>query len=58
MYKAIISDELSHFPEDIRWVIVDTETGEILDDAQGYGYRSSDKAYLGFRYSSSSPEAK
>ena len=28
-----------------RFIVVDEETGEILDDAQGYGYRSPQKAY-------------
>ena len=27
-----------------RYEIVDPETGEVLDDAQGYGYRSIEKA--------------
>ena len=27
-----------------RWDIVDFETGEIIDDAQGYGYKSQQKA--------------
>ena len=28
-----------------RFIVVDEETGEILDDAQGYGYRSAKGAY-------------
>lgn len=28
-----------------RFVIVDTETGEVIDDAQGYGYKDKTKAY-------------
>ncbi len=28
-----------------RYVIMDRETGEIVDDAQGYGYRTAQKAY-------------
>ena len=35
------------FPADIydrRFAIADAETGEIIDDAQGYGYTSRDKA--------------
>ena len=30
--------------------IVSTETGEILDDAQGYGYRTAQKAYAAYSY--------
>ena len=33
-----------------RFCIVSTETGEILDDAQGYGYKTAQKAYAGFAY--------
>lgn len=28
-----------------RFVIVDPETGEVIDDAQGYGYKDKTKAY-------------
>lgn len=35
---------------DKRFVIVDKETGEVLDDAQGYGYRTKQKAYAGYGY--------
>ncbi|MBL1055214.1 hypothetical protein JEM51_02015 [Ligilactobacillus agilis] len=47
--KAIKSDSLSS-NYDTRFVIVNTETGEILDDAQGYGYRSAQKAYAAYTY--------
>ena len=33
-----------------RYVIIDTESGEIVDDAQGYGYKSAQKAYAGWSY--------
>jgi hypothetical protein len=33
-----------------RFCIISTETGEILDDAQGYGYRTPQKAYAAYRY--------
>ena len=33
-----------------RFVIVNRETGEILDDAQGYGYKSAQKAYAAWGY--------
>lgn len=33
-----------------RYCIVSTETGEVLDDAQGYGYKTAQKAYAGYAY--------
>ena len=33
-----------------RFVIVDPETGKILDDAQGYGYRTAQKAHAAWAY--------
>lgn len=48
-YKAIKSKELSE-PNNPRYVIVDIETNEILDDAQGYGYKSAQNAYAGYGY--------
>ena len=34
----------------IRYAVVDIESGEIVDDAQGYGYKSAQKAYAGWAY--------
>lgn len=31
-------------------MIIDEETGEILDDAQGYGFKSTRKAYAAWAY--------
>ena len=33
-----------------RWRLVDTATGDIVDDAQGYGYRSAQAAYRAHGY--------
>ena len=33
-----------------RFRIISTETGEILDDAQGYGYKTAQKAYSAYTY--------
>lgn len=33
-----------------RFCIVDVNTGEVLDDAQGYGYKTAQKAYAGYSY--------
>lgn len=37
-------------PEDVRYAVYDSETGELLDDAQGYGYKSAEKAVRAWRY--------
>lgn len=34
----------------MRYCIIDVTTGEIVDNAQGYGYTSAQKAYSGFSY--------
>ena len=33
-----------------RYCVISAETGEVLDDAQGYGYKSIRKAYAGYAY--------
>ena len=33
-----------------RFIVVDGETGEILDDAQGYGYKTIKKAYAAWAW--------
>ena len=35
---------------DKRYIIVNTETGEVLDDAQGCGYKSARNAYAAYGY--------
>lgn len=35
---------------EMRFCIVSTDTGEILDDAQGYGYKTAQKAYSAYAY--------
>ena len=44
---------MEHISE-TRFVIVDDETGEVLDNAQGYGYKSAQNAYRGWNYKSKS----
>ena len=46
--KAVKSDVLSKHDE--RYVIIDLDTGEILDDCQGYGYKTKQKAHIGYAY--------
>ena len=33
-----------------RYRIISSETGEVLDDAQGYGYKTAQKAYAAYAY--------
>lgn len=49
-YKAVCFPALSCKGE-ARFVIIDVNTGEIIDDAQGYGYKSKMRAYRSLRRS-------
>ncbi|WP_226358752.1 hypothetical protein [Pseudonocardia sp. ICBG601] len=55
--KVVISTALSRV-RDLRYVVVDVTTGEIIDDAQGCGYRSVQNAYRAHGYKSASPKKK
>ena len=46
---VIQSEKLSKY-NDPRYVVVDQETGEILDNAQGYGHKSKQKAHAAYAY--------
>ena len=48
-YQAVYSRKLSQRGE-ARYIIINVTTGEILDDAQGFGYKSMKKAYAGYYY--------
>ena len=48
-YQAVYSRKLSQRGE-ARYIIINVTTGEILDDAQGFGYKSKKKAYAGYYY--------
>lgn len=56
-YRIVHSEELSSRYES-RFVVVDAQTGDLLDDAQGYGYRSNEKAHAAWRYKTRSPAKK
>jgi hypothetical protein len=47
--KAVKSPSLSK-PYSDRFVIINVDTGEILDDCQGYGYKTKQKAHIGYAY--------
>ncbi|PWG62074.1 hypothetical protein [Bifidobacterium callitrichidarum] len=51
--KAVKAPDLGYD----RWILVDDETGEILDDAQGYGYKSASGAHRAYAYKTM-PNAK
>lgn len=39
-----------------RYIIVDADTGEVFDNAQGYGYKTKQKAMAAFNYSKRSKD--
>ena len=48
-FKVVESVDLSD-KYNKRYIVVDAETGVVLDDAQGYGYKTRQKAYAGYGY--------
>lgn len=44
------NSEPAYDTSEIRYCIVSNETGEVLDDAQGYGYKTAQKAYAAYAY--------
>ena len=53
--KAIYSEGLSA-PGNPRYVLIDPDTGELLDDAQGYGYKTPQKAHAAWAYKNKAPD--
>lgn len=53
-YKVLKSSILSK-PSDTRYVIVDTKDGVIVDDANGYGYKSITSAKHAWGYKQQTP---
>ena len=49
-YKVIPYKVDSHGKREKRYRIVSTETGKIIDDAQGYGYKTAEKAHAAYAY--------
>ena len=47
---AVVLDGSLSSPMDKRYIIIDIETGKVLDNAQGYGYKSERKAYVSYSY--------
>lgn len=50
--KVVEDKTLGENEWDRRYVVVDAETGEVLDNAQGYGYKSIQNAYKAYSYKS------
>lgn len=50
-YRVVKSDELSK-PNQPRYVVVETATDKVLDNANGYGYLSYQAAWKGYSYKS------
>lgn len=34
----------------VRYILINTETGEVIDDAQGYGFKTPQKAYAAYTH--------
>jgi len=49
IYIAIRSDKLSK-PNDERYVVINKETHEVVDDGLGHGYKSPKAAHASFSY--------
>lgn len=47
-YKVVEGNMSTEYAK--RWAVVSVETGKVLDDAQGYGYKTIQKAYAAFGY--------
>ena len=48
-YIAIVSESLSK-PDDIRYIIIDRQTREVMDTCGGHGYKSAAAAHKSFAF--------
>ena len=49
--KEIVKEKKTEWEiEKKKYIIVDEVTGKIIDDAQGYGYKTKEKAYSAYNY--------
>jgi hypothetical protein len=55
--RVVASPTLSE-DYDRRYVVVDAATGAVIDDAQGYGYKTAQNAHRAHAYKSVSPAKK
>ncbi|MDE5557476.1 MAG: hypothetical protein K2J32_07255 [Ruminococcus sp.] len=54
--RVVTVEVPAEFTTETRYVIINSDTGEVFDDAQGYGYRTPQKAYAAFNWKKKSPE--
>lgn len=47
---AVILDTSLSTPYQKRYIVIDKETGEVMDNAQSYGYKSIKNAYASYSY--------
>ena len=47
---TVIEDTSLSTLKEKRYIVVDKETGAVLDDAQGYGFKSVKKAHAAYSY--------
>ncbi len=52
------TDPFESFGKNERYIVIDEDTGETLDDAQGYGFKTYEKALACWRYKNRTPEQK
>lgn len=52
----VVEDSALSSPWDRRYIVISKETGEVLDDAQGYGYKSKPKAYAAWAWKNRTQE--
>lgn len=46
---AIVDESVLH-KDGTRYILIDDNTGEVIDTAQGYGFKTSKKAYASYYY--------
>lgn len=56
--KKIIKHKYITIKNQKRYVLYDVETGDIVDDAQGYGYKTIDGAYRAYKFKSLTDDEK
>ena len=49
-HVVAVRDEKRSRPWDVRFVLVDTDSGKVVDDAHGWGYHTPDNAYASWRW--------
>lgn len=49
-YNKEVATDYGYSKKETRYYVIDKETGEMIDDAQGWGYKSKEKAYKCIAY--------